>query len=202
MRTILRLATAAALLHLLACHNQSTEDDRGQAMHGKAPDSLAVPPQPVIATSAGPVASVPAADLARTAPPGPPNHDGPSVCHVSVGNLLPEGRILATQNTGNVGIRSGKAVVYAYDAKHAQIARVEVSLLAAADGGTMPVLQPRDGVRTMVPMAPAVARDPNDWLIPVLVHVDFVDGATWDAPADRAPARRAFAEAERGRAVN
>jgi hypothetical protein len=202
MRTGIRLRSAVALLlPLLACHNQSTDDDRGQAGRGKAPDSVAVAPQPVVANQPAPGSSVAAANLARTVPPGPPNHDGPSVCHAAVGNLLSEGRILETQNTGNVPIRNCKAVVYAYDRTHAQIGRVEVTLFGA-DAGASSTLAPRDGVRTILPIQPAIANDPNDWFVPVVVHVEFADGASWDAPPDRASARRPLEESTRPAAVN
>jgi hypothetical protein len=190
-----------ACLACLACHNQSTDDDRGQASYGKAPDSIAIPPQPVVANQTPPGSSVAAADLARTVPPGPPNHDGPAVCHAAIGNLLSAGRQVETQNTGNVAIRACTAVVYVYDRSHAQVARVDVSLFGG-DAGAATTLPPRAGVRSLLPVLPAIANDPDAWFVPIVVHVDFADGATWDAPPGRAPIRRPFGEGARRDAVN
>ena len=191
---------AASLALATACHNQSTQDDRGQAAHGPAPDSRSIPPQPMVATPAGPVASVPAANLARTVPPGPPNHDGPAVCHVAIGNETTEGRAVITENTGNVPIRACDAVVYVYNAARDQIARVELSLFKADAGAAL--LAPRDAIRRDLPVARAIAEDNDDLFVPVVVHVDFADGARWSAPPDRAPARRPFSEVNRRDAIN
>ena len=199
---ISRLTCTLSLLALFACHNQSSStDENGAPKHGRAPDSTAVPPQPVVAGSTGPVASVPAANLARTIPPGPPNHDGGSVCHVAVGNVTMEGRVVSTENTGNVDIKACNAVIYVYDHKRAQIARLAISPFST-DGGTHPPLVPRDALRSTLPLAPAVANDPDNWFVPVVTHVDFADGSTWDAPPDRAPEKRPLSETRRGAAVN
>ncbi|HEY2514677.1 MAG TPA: hypothetical protein VGI39_27620 [Polyangiaceae bacterium] len=199
---ISRVTWSLGFLALLACHNQSSPtDEKGQPTQGRAPDLTAVPPQPVVAGSTGPVASVAAADLARTVPPGPPNHDGGAVCHVAVENVTLEGRSISTQNTGNVGIRSCDAVVYIYDHNRAQIARVAISPFTT-DGGTRPPLLPRAALRSVLPVAPAMAHDADDWFVPVVTHVDFVDGTSWDAPPERVPAKRPLTDTQHGPAVN
>jgi hypothetical protein len=182
------MGVVSACAVALGCHNQSSDDDRGQALGGKQPDRAAVPPQPMIATSAGPVSSAPAANLAATVPKGPPLHDGDVACTVQVGNVGPLGRELSAQNAGNLDIKACDAVVYVYDKTRAQIARAELSTVGGDAG--ISVLAPKAASRKWLPVGDAIARDPDDWFVPVVVHVEFADGFVWDAPKDRAPALR------------
>ena len=193
------LAVGVAVVSV-ACHNQSTDNDTGQAVQGKQPDRLAVAPTPVVATSAGPASSVAAADLARTVPPGPPNHEGSAVCQVAVGEMGIDGRTVTTQNAGNAPIAKCSAVVYVYDASKKQVARVDVPAFNG-DAGTG-VLPPRGSVRSNLALPAAVARESKDWFVPVVTQVVFADGQSWSAPPDRAPATRAFEEARKPEAVN
>jgi hypothetical protein len=150
------------------------------------PDSTAVAPQPVVVTNAGPISSVPAANLGGTVPPGPPVHDGVVACHVAVDNALDGKREMTMTNAGNVEIRECDAVVYAYGKGGKQLARMVVAPLGGKGPAALP---PRQSVRAALPLPPAIATSNDAMFEPVVTRVVFADGTVWDQP-QRAPLLR------------
>jgi hypothetical protein len=172
------LAIALAVV-VFGCHDPSSRKR-------PSPQATGTPPLPLEPTSTAEITrSVHGQAYGRFLDASVPLHDGAAACSVVTEPALTGDLDYVVQNTGNVELTSCDVVLYAYDSKGRQLARVEVDPFAIGSNSHKHApLQPAQALRGLLG-----ARQPGATWEAVVTRVTFADGAIWSDPS-RAPAQK------------